>query len=352
MSNPLIFWSVLAIMMLMTYLQGRVLGIFFVRLGLYSYVLSAIFTASALIALIAFNQYRLGISYLAHLWFLSIALVLAWGASLIFGRLGVQSAFTAQGIGLLVYVGLIGFGVFNAYCPVVRRIDIDTGKYPQGVRLMVASDLHLGRLVGSGMLNRLTRLIEEEGVDLLLVPGDIMDDTTEFFDKHKMQEALARAMRAPRLGTVATLGNHDLYQENERSAIISKIEESGAILLNDAVVDVAGITLVGRLDDHAMRAQAADLIAPLDVQKPIILLDHRPSEIDHNRRLPIDLQVSGHTHKGQIVPANFIVNALYPVGYGYAVLDGTHFVVTSGLGFWGIPLRLGSRAEVWVIDLH
>lgn len=83
----------------------------------------------------------------------------------------------------------------------------------------------------------------------------------------------------------------------------------------------------------------------------MILLDHRPSQIDQNSQLPIDLQVSGHTHNGQIFPANFIVKAINRLGYGYQSFNNTHVVVSSGYGFWGVPFRLGSQSEVWVIKL-
>ena len=83
----------------------------------------------------------------------------------------------------------------------------------------------------------------------------------------------------------------------------------------------------------------------------MILLDHRPSDIDEHSQLPIDLQVSGHTHNGQVFPANFIVSAINRLGYGYEAIGQGHFVVSSGYGFWGIPFRLGSRSEVWLINV-
>jgi len=93
------------------------------------------------------------------------------------------------------------------------------------------------------------------------------------------------------------------------------------------------------------------LLAHVDTEQPIVLLDHRPSDIEAHSQLPIDLQVSGHTHNGQIFPANFIVSAINRLGYGYEAIGKGHFVVSSGYGFWGIPFRLGSRSEIWLINL-
>ena len=83
----------------------------------------------------------------------------------------------------------------------------------------------------------------------------------------------------------------------------------------------------------------------------MFLLDHQPNEIEEHAKLPIDLQVSGHTHRGQIFPANLITRFIYPLDYVYEQIGNGHFVVTSGYGFWGIPMRLGSQSEVWILEV-
>ena len=109
---------------------------------------------------------------------------------------------------------------------------------------------------------------------------------------------------------------------------------------------------MGRFDNHKrQRVATTELLAQVNTAEPVILLDHRPSDIIEHSQLPIDLQVSGHTHNGQIFPANLIVSAINRLGYGHEVISNGHFVVSSGYGFWGIPFRLGSRSEVWLITL-
>ena len=100
------------------------------------------------------------------------------------------------------------------------------------------------------------------------------------------------------------------------------------------------------------RLKSAELLKQADTSKPVVLLDHRPSEIELHSTLPIDIQVSGHVHNGQIFPANFIVRAINRLHYGYEKIGNGHFFVTSGYGFWGIPLRLGSQSEVLIIDVE
>ena len=109
---------------------------------------------------------------------------------------------------------------------------------------------------------------------------------------------------------------------------------------------------MGRFDNHKrQRVATTELLSQVNSAEPVVLLDHRPSAIIEHSQLPIDLQVSGHTHNGQIFPANFIVSAINRLGYGYEAIGKGHFVVSSGYGFWGIPFRLGSRSEIWIINL-
>ncbi len=84
---------------------------------------------------------------------------------------------------------------------------------------------------------------------------------------------------------------------------------------------------------------------------PIILLDHRPTDIEKHASLPPDIQVSGHAHKGQIFPASLITKMMYRLDYGHEKIGNPHVFVTSGYGFWGIPMRLGSQSEVIIIDV-
>jgi predicted MPP superfamily phosphohydrolase len=222
------------------------------------------------------------------------------------------------------------------------------------LRIAVASDLHLGQLFGSGAIDRLRRLVVSNQADILLMPGDIMDDNTQAFAAHNMAENLTQLTNSLPYGIYATLGNHDLY--GHEISISDTLRAAGVRLLNDEATQLTHqdqtIWLVGRFDNHkSPRAATTDLLAQVDITAPVILLDHRPSDITEHSQLPIDLQVSGHTHNGQIFPVNFIVKSINRLGYGYEAINHSHFVVSSGYGFWGIPFRLGSRSEVWLITL-
>lgn len=248
-------------------------------------------------------------------------------------------------------IALFALSVYNAYTPVVRHISIQINKpLAQPIRIGMASDTHLGILVGARQLGKLAQIMQQEKVDIILLPGDIMDDDIAAYTAENMKPHLAK-LRAP-LGVYATLGNHDYFINPQ--AITRAIEDAGIQVLHDQAIPInQQFWLIGRpdnLDTH--RLPTADLVRKTNLAQPIILLDHRPDHVAEHAKLPIDLQLSGHVHNGQIFPANFIVKTIYPeLAYGYKAIGNGHFVVTSGYGFWGIPFRLGSQSEVWIIDV-
>lgn len=311
------------------------------------------------------NSYRWVSGWMLVMHFVLLTALLT---SLIYGSYWLTTSFTDLAINtifssdlglrmlaLVTFLGLFSYALYSAYVPVVRRLSIRIDKpLPKTLRIAVASDLHLGRLFGSSAIDRLQRLIVQNQADILFMPGDIMDDNTKAFNDYNMAINLMNLVDSVPYGVYATLGNHDLYGHEQ--SISQALRNSGIKLLNDEALRIeykgAPVWLVGRFDNHkSQRVATTELLAQTDTNETILLLDHRPSDITEHSQLPIDLQVSGHTHNGQIFPANFIVRAINRVGYGYEAIGKGHFVVSSGYGFWGIPFRLGSRSEIWLIDL-
>lgn len=250
----------------------------------------------------------------------------------------------------LFVIALTAFSVYNAYTPVVRHqsVVIDK-KLARPLRIGVASDLHLGLLVGNRQLDKLADIMRRQKVDMILLPGDLLDDDAVEFRRQNMLPHLAK-LSAP-LGVYATLGNHDLF--GHQREIRAEVEKAGIEVLENRVINRHRLLIVGRNDDmDASRPSTAQLLQGQDTALPVLLMDHRPSEIEQHAALPVDIQVSGHVHNGQIAPANLIVAALNRLAYGYERIGKGHYFVTSGYGFWGIPMRLGSQSEVWIIDVN
>lgn len=333
----------------------------FVQIKLLPVAIVVLIISNLFLVGLFFGMFRLTIGYLAVLWIGFLSVIVSVVAIALFKKMGIEGAILYRALSLVSFGGFVGLAVYNAYTPVVRHLTINIDK-PMAfdVRFAVVSDTHLGSLVGRRQLDKLTEILVGQQVDVMLMPGDIMDDDTKIYEADEMATSFARAMTAPSFGTVVSLGNHDLYRTHAFEKINAAIKDSKAILLNDESMtmdivkngETVRLNFIGRYDEHYhARKSAQALVAEVDTSLPTILLDHRPSQIEQNVALPIDLQVSGHTHNGQVFPANFIVKYLNRVAYGHEEINGTHVVVSSGYGFWGIPFRLGSQAEVWVVDM-
>lgn len=297
--------------------------------------------------------FRLSAHWLVLLLFTTFTTIIIALASLI-----VKCLFPTQKTGRLfriaaplVLLSIYAQALYNAYTPVIRHVSININKpLTQPLRIGLASDLHLGVLFGGKQLDDLSTIMNREKVDIIFLPGDIMDDNTIAYEAEHMQAQLQK-LRAP-LGVYATLGNHDLF--GHQREIQQALKQAGIQVLNDQAIFVDNrFWVVGRpdnLDTH--RQSTPQLLKQTNTTQPIFLLDHRPTDVLAHAELPIDLQVSGHVHNGQVFPANLIVRAINRISYGYEQIKNSHFVVTSGYGFWGVPFRLGSQSEVWIIDVH
>ncbi len=160
-----------------------------------------------------------------------------------------------------------------------------------------------------------------------------------------------------RLGVYAVLGNHD--PSPEYPPLQAFFESAGIRLLNDETVAFSGFTLVGRAESAPIhgdvsegRKSLAELLAGADRSNPVIVIDHRPAGVDEAVAFGADLIMCGHTHRGQIFPANLIAAWTHGAGrnYGHTVEGNTDVIVTSGVGYWGPPMRTASDAEVVLIQ--
>lgn len=252
---------------------------------------------------------------------------------------------------LSIYLGIVSLAVFNAYSPVVRQVTVTIDK-PLAKPLSIAllSDTHLGRWFGNRQIDTLVRLVDAQHPDVVLIAGDIMNDTTIAYDKTNMHEHLSK-LRAP-LGVYATLGNHDYL--GYEAQIAAAVEKAGIKALdNESVLLDESVWLIGRSDDIDLtRLSPSELLTPVDTSKPVIFLEHRPTAIDEISDFPIDLHLSGHTHGGQIFPLTTLMTWFTPLAHGSKRVQDTHFLVTSGYGIGAVPFRLGTRSEVWIITLQ
>ncbi|WP_078382638.1 metallophosphoesterase [Sutcliffiella halmapala] len=251
-------------------------------------------------------------------------------------------------ITLLLLLLLFIVGTYNAYSPVIRHYEIAISKEIENLkelRIAVASDMHFGKLSGRAHVNRLVKTVEKIKPDLILLPGDIIDDDPKQFVRKKMGEIL-KQLQAP-LGVYGVLGNHEYYGR-EIPAFLEEMEKLDIRILMDEVININNsFYLLGRKDKtDARRKSFTELVDGLEPGIPIIAMDHQPAELKEAEVSGIDLILSGHTHRGQMAPNHFITRKIFELDWGYLKKNKLHAIVSSGFGFWGPPIRIGSRSEV------
>jgi len=253
-------------------------------------------------------------------------------------------------VGLVTLILVAGY--VNALSPRVRHLSFHIPKKVDGIRSLtvtVASDLHLGTIVGRRRVGQIVDTINGLNADLVLFPGDVVDEDLGPVFRENLGDSL-KSIRSKH-GVFSITGNHEYIGGVE--AACKYLAEHGITVLRDHVVRVdGGVYLVGREDRSISqfggnkRKPLDELLAGIDKSYPVILLDHQPFRLSEGASLGADVQLSGHTHHGQLWPFNHITRAVYEVSCGYLQKGQTHVYVSSGLGTWGPPVRIGNRPEI------
>jgi predicted MPP superfamily phosphohydrolase len=218
----------------------------------------------------------------------------------------------------------------------------------QHMKVALASDFHIKSWTDIGFMKRFFNLVNSESVDLLLLPGDLLEG-----DRQNEQLAeFERLFRATQTtyGAFGSMGNHESHGGGTAEDFF---KASDIIVLRDSgVVINSGFTLVGRNDGHANNRRAIEeLMRTVPRDLPVIVLDHRPTDIERISGTGADMLVSGHTHYGQLWPINLITELIYDVNWGHKKIRNTHVFVTSGVQLWGPPVRTAGDSEIMMIDI-
>jgi predicted MPP superfamily phosphohydrolase len=247
------------------------------------------------------------------------------------------------GLALVVTI----YGLINAAWLRVTRIDIRLAHLPlawRGRTIALVTDLHLGHIAGPQFLERIISRLRALQPDAVLIGGDMFDGTTAGLDQ---LVAPWRGYSAPR-GVFYITGNHDEFAE--RTIYLDAVQRVGLRVLQNEKVVVDGLQILGVHDAEA--GDAAELRgilrrAGLDPRQPSILLAHRPGNLAVAEEEGVSLQLSGHTHRGQIWPWTLLVSRIYgPFAYGLQRMNTLQVYTSSGAGAWGPPLRVVTKAEI------
>jgi predicted MPP superfamily phosphohydrolase len=234
-----------------------------------------------------------------------------------------------------------------------KRVEIELERWPRALdrfRIVQITDIHIGKILGRRFAEHVVGRVNDLAPDLIVVTGDLADGEARELAADVAPFGRLRA----RHGAFFVTGNHDHY-----SGVVAWVAKAGELGMRtlrnerveiregDAIFDLVGVddhrgSMVG--DDG--RADLPSALAGRDVRRPAILLAHDPSTFREASKLDIDLQISGHTHGGQIWPFGYIVRLAIPFVAGHYSRNGSQLYVSRGTGFWGPPMRLFAPSEI------
>lgn len=293
--------------------------------------------------------YVISAGWLGIFLYVMMATALCWIAVLIVKTIGlnVNAAWLTAPIYIVALLFSL-YGFWNAANPVLKNITVKIENLPaqwKGRTIVQASDIHVGAINRSGFAQKVVNLINSAKPDVVVITGDLFDGAGE--DLSHLVEPLNQ-IQAP-LGVYFITGNHETYVGLKKS--FDALQGTNVRILRDELVDLEGVQLVG-IDYLTIGnpAKLDSIVAQINPAQPSVVLFHEPRFEEIMKKAGVDLQLAGHTHRGQMWPFNYITKRVYN-GLDYGLYtDGTYNLYTScGTGTWGPPLRSGNRPEVVAI---
>ena len=289
-----------------------------------------------------------------------------------------RTAFTVAGaICALLILLLSACGIFHAKYIKTTSYDVIINKtIPErtSMKVVLLADTHFGYNAGVLHARELVRKINKQKPDLVCIAGDIFDNE---YDAIRNPEKLEKTLRGIKstYGVYACWGNHDLNEEilagftfKHKDGDLSDIKDPRMkkflkdsnihILKDESVLINDQFYVIGRKDAsltekiHETRKAPAQLTEKLDRDKPIIMIDHQPKELQELADAGVDLDLCGHTHDGQTFPGNFTIKLMWENPCGISQKDAMTCIVTSGAGVWGPAMRLGTDSEICSIQVN
>ena len=250
-------------------------------------------------------------------------------------------------------VGTVGYGTYDVLRgPRVKHVTVPLAKLPRsahGFRIAVVSDIHLGPVLGRGFAQKVVDTINATQPDLIAVVGDLVDGSV----KDLGPAAAPLAQLKARHGSFFVTGNHEYF--SGAAQWVEEVRELGIHPLENARVEVNGFDLAGVNDlQGESEGQGPDFgkaLGDRDTARACVLLAHQPVQIHDAVRHGVDLQLSGHTHGGQLWPGNFIAELANPTVAGLERYGDTQLYVSRGAGAWGPPVRVGAPSDITVVEL-
>jgi len=252
---------------------------------------------------------------------------------------------------LIIPAMVVVFGMFKYADIKVNRYQIEIPRRSsalQHLRILLASDFHLRELTSDHLMPDFVKKVNSLNADILLLPGDILEGDRQDEQVAEFERQFSQIQT--KYGVYASLGNHEFYHGGERTDFFKNAHIT--VLTDTTIIINHAFALLGRNDQHFYkRKPVSDLVGNLPDKLPVIILDHRPTDLQNISASGADILVSGHTHNGQLFPFNYIADKIYELSWGYKKINKTHVFVTSGIQLWGPPVRTTGDSEMMVIDV-
>jgi predicted MPP superfamily phosphohydrolase len=217
------------------------------------------------------------------------------------------------------------------------------------MRIAFVADFHIQQNTRMRFVEQFVRKVNALKPDLMLYGGDMVEGDRE----NETTEAIESVIRNihTKYGAFGVTGNHEFYGGQEQGGFFRK---AGIALLCDTIVRIDNsFYLAGRYDQHfGQRKTVNEMLRSVLPDLPVILMDHRPTELQEVSRAAVDIQFSGHTHNGQMFPINLITRSIYELSWGNKKIRNTQFFVTSGMRLWGPPVKTVGKSEIMLVDIH
>lgn len=248
-------------------------------------------------------------------------------------------------------------GYLNNFFPKIVNLKLTVPKRESSLanlKIVMASDIHLGTSITKKQIANLVDEINKQKPDLILLAGDILDEDPQYLIKHQLGSPLKKL--SSKYGVWGITGNHEYI--GGISPALEYISSLNINILRDKIELIDNAFYLAGRDDYSKksftkqkRMELNELFQGHNNNLPLIMMDHQPFKLKEAANYPIDLQLSGHTHHGQLFPFQLITKAIYEISMGYGKIKNTHLYVSGGYGIWGPPIRTVSRPEIIIINL-
>ncbi len=250
---------------------------------------------------------------------------------------------------LAVPVAVVVIGAVRNNHPQINTYSVEIPRKSSDIsqlKIGFVADFHLRETSSRRLMERFVEKINAANPDIVLIGGDVLEADRQG-EKLGFFAAQFRLLK-PKYGVYGIPGNHDLHA----ASAASFFDQAGIRLLQDAVEKIDNaFYLVGRNDERfRSRKLINDLLKDCDRSLPVIVLDHRPTDLDNVSQSGTNILLSAHTHNGQLFPLNFLLKSWYELGWGHKLKNRTHVFVTSGIQVWGPPVRTAGDSEILIIN--